>query len=223
MTALCLNIVDQGKSKFRKGFTLVEISIVVMIMAVIFTGIFSVFYTANKISKKGASNKGANRKDILYAMENIRGTLARTYFIDNQKRILFVGKQDGVTGSRNDRVVFATSNPNSEEEGQASVREVSFYLRKMPNPKMEGLSYLIRREDEMIDTFPTQGGVEHVLLENVKSFQMKFSERGDKWVDDWNSRTTKKIPRLIRFEIISLVGNAFVKYESLAHPVILFK
>jgi general secretion pathway protein J len=156
-------------------------------------------------------------------MENIRSTLTRAYFIDNQRRILFVGKQEGALGTRNDRIVFATANPNSEEEGQSSIREVSFYLKLMPGAKLEGLSYLIRREDEMVDSFPTQGGVEHILLENVKSFQIKYSERGDKWVDDWNSRTTKKIPRLIRFEIISLVGNAFVKYESLAHPGILFK
>ncbi|MCZ8342879.1 MAG: prepilin-type N-terminal cleavage/methylation domain-containing protein [Leptospira sp.] len=209
--------------KQSQGFTLVEISIVVMILAVLFTGLFSVFYTANKIARKGSNKKGANRKDILYAMENIRTTLTRAYFIDNQRRVLFVGKQEGAPGTRNDRIVFATANPNAEDEGQSSIREVSFYLKPMPDSKMEGMHYLIRREDEMIDNFPTQGGVEHILIENVKSFQLKYSERGDKWVDDWNSRNTKKIPRLIRFEIISLVGSSFVKYESLAHPGILFK
>ncbi len=207
----------------RKGFTLIEISIVVMVLGSIFTGIFMVFYTSNKIARKGASEKGANRKDILYAIENIRSSIARTYFIDNQRRVLFVGKSEGVTGERNDRIVFCSANPNAEEEDSASVREVSFYLRKMEKPKRPDLYYLIRREDEMVDNFPTQGGIEHILLENVKSFQLKYSERGDKWAEDWNSRTTKKIPRLVRIEIISLVGNAFLKYESLAHPVILFK
>jgi general secretion pathway protein J len=209
--------------RLRKGFTLIEISIVVMVLGSIFTGIFTVFYTSNHIARKGASEKGANRKDILYAVENVRSSIARTYFIDNQRRVLFVGKSDGVAGERNDRIVFCSSNPNAEEEDSASVREVSFYLRRMDKPKRPDLYYLIRREDEMVDNFPTQGGIEHILLENVKSFQLKYSERGDKWIEDWNSRTTKKIPRLVRIEIISLVGNAFLKYESLAHPVILFK
>jgi general secretion pathway protein J len=209
--------------RVRKGFTLIEISIVVMVLGSIFSGIFMVFYTSNNIARKGASEKGANRKEILYAIENIRSSIARTYFIDNQRRVLFVGKAEGASGERNDRIVFCSSNPNAEEEDSASVREVSFYLRKMEKPKRPGLYYLIRREDEMVDNFPTQGGIEHILLENVKSFQLKYSERGDKWAEDWNSRTTKKIPRLVRIEIISLVGNAFLKYESLAHPVILFK
>ncbi|MDZ4726734.1 MAG: type II secretion system protein GspJ [Leptospira sp.] len=209
--------------KLRKGFTLIEISIVVMVLGSIFSGIFMVFYTSNNIAKKGAAQKGANRKEILYAVENIRSSLARTYFIDNQRRVLFVGKSEGAPGERNDRIVFCSSNPNAEEEDSASVREVSFYLRKMQNPKRPDLFYLIRREDEMVDNFPTQGGIEHILLENVKSFQLKYSERGEKWVEDWNSRTTKKIPRLIRIEIVSLAGNAFLKYESLAHPVILHK
>ncbi|MDF3821522.1 type II secretion system protein GspJ [Leptospira sp. 96542] len=207
----------------KNGFTLVEISIVMMILSVLFMGLFTVFYTSNKIAFKGSAKKGANRKDILYAIENIRSTITRTYFIDNQKRILFAGKKEFFSNANNDRLAFATSNPNAEEEGQSSIREVSFYLRQMPNPKLEGLMYLIRREDEMVDVFPTQGGVEHILLENVKSLKFLYSERGDKWVEDWNSRTTKKIPRLVRFEIVALVGNAFVKYESLAHPGILYK
>lgn len=207
----------------RKGFTLIEISVVILLLSVIFTGIFTAFYTANSIAKKGGAKRGANRKEILYAIENVRSALAKTYFVDNQRRILFVGKSDGVSGERNDRLVFSSANPFAEEEEAASVREVSFYLKKMQKPLQPDLFLLIRREDEMVDSFPTQGGIEHVLLENVKSFQLKYSERGDKWVDDWNSRTSKKIPRLIRIEIISLVGNAFLKYESLAHPGILFK
>ncbi|WP_411822690.1 type II secretion system protein GspJ [Leptospira sp. 'Mane'] len=209
--------------KIRRGFTLIEISIVMMVLGSIFTGMFMVFYTSNNIAKKGSSQKGSNRKDILYAVENVRATITRTYYIDNQRRVLFAGKAEGVPGERNDRISFCTSNPFAEEEDSASVREVSFYLRKMENPKMPDLYYLIRREDEMVDSSPTQGGIEHILLENVKSFQLKYSERGDKWVDDWNSRTTKKIPRLVRMEIISLVGNSFLKYESLAHPGILYK
>jgi len=205
----------------KSGFTLIEISIVILLLGVLFTGIFTAFYTANSISKKGGSSN--YRKDILQCIENIRSAIARTYFVDNQRRILFVGKSDGVNGERNDRIVFASSNPNSEEEEAASVREVSFYLKRMDRSKVSDLFYLIRREDEMVDIFPTRGGVEHILIENVKSFQLKYSERGDKWVDDWNSRTSKKIPKLIRIEIIALVGNTYLKYESLAFPGILQK
>ncbi|WCL51348.1 type II secretion system protein GspJ [Leptospira sp. GIMC2001] len=201
--------------------TLIEISIVVMLMSVLFTGIFTTFFMALKISREADPPDGTTRPLLMQSIENIRSTLSRTYFFESQKRLVFIGKNDGGPGERNDRIVFASAHPNAEETDTPSVREVSFYLKKMESKA--GLFQLIRREDDMVDNVPLTGGVEHVLLENVKSFQMKYSERGDKWLDEWNSKTNKKIPRLIRIEIIALVGNQFLKYESLAHPGILFK
>ncbi|MCC5815660.1 MAG: prepilin-type cleavage/methylation domain-containing protein [Leptospira sp.] len=202
--------------------TLIELAIVVALLSVLFTGIFTTFFMALKISREADPPGGSSRKDILYAMENIRSAISRTYFFESQKRLVFIGKNEGVTGSRLDRVVFATAHPNSEDTGKPSVREISLYLKKMEDV-LDDRFYLIRREDDMVDDFPLSGGVEHILLEDVKSFQLKYSERGDKWLDEWNSMTNKKIPRLVRIEIIALVGRKYLKYESLAHPGILFK
>jgi general secretion pathway protein J len=202
--------------------TLIELAIVVALLSVLFTGIFTTFFMALKISREADPPGGSSRKDILYAMENIRSSISRTYFFESQKRLVFIGKNEGVTGGRMDRVVFATAHPNSEDTGKPSVRETSLYLKKMEDV-LDDRFYLIRREDDMVDDFPLSGGVEHILLEDVKSFQLKYSERGDKWLDEWNSMTNKKIPRLVRIEIIALVGRKYLKYESLAHPGILFK
>jgi general secretion pathway protein J len=211
----------QASIRIRLGFTLIEISIVVMLISVLFTGIFTAYFMALKISREANPPGGTTRPLIIQAMENVRGAITRTYFFESQKRLVFIGKNEGVSGERRDRIVFATANPNAEYTESASVQETSFYLKKME--KDPDLFYLIRREDDLVDNFPLTGGVEYVLLENVKSFQIKYSERGDKWLDEWNSKSNKKIPRLIRIEIIALVGRQYLKYESLAHPGILFK
>jgi general secretion pathway protein J len=216
-----MNLKFLQKHKYRKGLTLIEISIVVMLVSMLFIEIFASYFFSLKISREADPPGGVTRTQLIQTIENIRLSFTRTYFFESQKRLVFVGKNEGVTGGRMDKVSFASSNPNSEEMNEPSVREVSFYLKKM-NDK-EDLYLLIRREDDMVDNFPLTGGTEHVLLENVKSFQLKYSERGDKWLDEWNSKSNKKIPRLIRIEIIALVGNQFLKYESLAHPGILFK
>lgn len=206
----------------RLGLTLIELSIVVALLSVLFTGIFTTFFMALKISREADPPGGNTRPAILQSIENIRKAISRSYFFESQKRLVFIGKGEGVTGGRRDRMVFATSHPNSEESGKPSVRETSFYLKKMEDT-LQDHYYLIQREDSMVDDYPLTGGVEHVLLEDVKSFQLKYSERGDKWLDEWNSQTNKKIPRLVRIEIIALVGRKYLKYESLAHPGILFK
>lgn len=209
-------------TNIRRGLTLIEIAIVVALLSVLFTGIFTTFFMALKISRESDPPGGSSRKDILQAIENIRSAISRTYFFESQKRLVFVGKNEGVAGGRLDRIVLSTAHPNSEDTGKPSVRETSFYLKKMEDT-LEDRYYLIRREDDMVDDFPLTGGVEHVLLEDVKSFQLLYSERGDKWLEEWNSTANKKIPRLVRIEIIALVGRKYLKYESLAHPGILFK
>ncbi len=213
---------QRSTRSLRKGLTLIELTIVIAILSVLFTGIFTAFFMALKISREADPPGGSTRKDVLQTIDNIRIALARTFYFENQRRLVFIGKNEGTIGERKDRIVFAQASPNSEEAGIPSVRETSFYLKKMENSDRD-LFYLVRREDDMVDDFPLTGGVEHILLENVKSFQLKYSERGDRWLDEWNSLTNKKIPKLVRIEIIALVGKRYLKYESLAHPGILFK
>lgn len=205
----------------RKGLTLIELSIVVALLGVIFTGIFSTYYTSLKISRNSAPSGGVSRQDIFFALENVRSTFAQTYFVDGHRNLIFIGKTDGVQGGRRDSVVFAANHPNAEEIGAPAIREVAFFLKPMPEKPEE--FYLMRREDEMVDREPQSGGIEHILLEHVLSFQLKYSQRGDKWQDEWDTKDFKKIPKLIRIEIIALVGDTEMKYESLAHPGIFFK
>ncbi|WP_420908952.1 type II secretion system protein GspJ [Leptospira bandrabouensis] len=196
-------------------------SIVVMILGVIFTGIFSTYYTSLRISRESSSPGGAAKRDILLAMENIRSTLAMTYFHQTQRRLIFIGRNDGRGLDRRDRLDFAATHPNSEETSMPEVREVSFYLK----PMLDTPDYyaLIRREDEMVDRYPKSGGTEDTLLNHVKSFQLKYSRTGAKWEDEWDSKLTKVLPRLIRVEMIVNTGKKEVRYETLAFPGILFK
>ena len=208
-------------SKLRIGLTLIELSIVVALLGVIFTGIFSTYYTALKISRNTAPKGGTSKQNIFFALENIRSTISQTYYVDGHRNLVFIGKTDGVQGGRRDTIIFAANHPNSEEIGSPAIREVSFFLKPMENKQEE--YNLIRREDEMVDKDPLNGGIEHILLEHVTSFQLKYSQRGDKWQDEWDTKDVKKVPKLIRIELIAVVGDTEMKYESLAHPGIFFK
>ena len=207
--------------KLRTGLTLIELSIVVALLGVIFTGIFSTYYTALKISRNTAPKGGTSKQNIFFALENVRSTISQTYYVDGHRNLVFIGKTDGVQGARRDKIIFAANHPNSEEIGSPAIREVSFFLKPMENKQEE--FNLIRREDEMVDKDPLNGGIEHILLEHVTSFQLKYSQRGDKWQDEWDTKDVKKVPKLIRIEIIAVVGDTEMKYESLAYPGIFFK
>ncbi len=205
----------------RKGVNLIELAVVVMILGVLFTGIFGAYYAALKISQGSEMKGGAQRKDVFYALENLRSSFSQTFYLPGQRRLIFFAKGEGGQNSRRDMVTFAANHPNSEETGTPAIREVSFFLKKMPSES--DYYYLIRREDEMVDINPDKGGVEHVLLDYVKSFHMKYSLRGDKWQDDWDSKELQKVPKLIRIEFIVKVGKKESRFETLAYPGIYFK
>ncbi|MEM7181832.1 MAG: type II secretion system protein GspJ [Spirochaetota bacterium] len=211
----------------RKGTNLVELAIVVMILGTMFVGIFACYYTALKISKNSAPKIGSSKKDVLYAVENVRKTLTQTFYNTNAKQLVFKGKGSGVGGERSDRLVLAAHHSGSEDIGSPAIREVEFFLREMTEeieiPGAGKYYTLVRREDEMVDNLPLRGGTEHVLLEYVKSFQLKYSTRGIKWLDEWDAKLTKSVPKLIRIEIIALIGKKEVKYETLAFPGLYFK
>lgn len=206
---------ELNKSKLRRGLTLVELAIVVLMLGVIFTGIFGAYYIAWQITRPDPGG-GVNQQSILFAMDNVRSTFSQTFFIPNNKRLVFISKTIGVKGEKRDHVVFAANHPNSDETGSPAVREVAFYLKSMSGTSP--YYSLIRREDEMVDAFPLKGGTEHVLLDYVKSFQLMYSSKADEWEEEWDSRKTQKIPRLIRIEIIAMVGKKEVKYEGLCFP-----
>jgi len=201
--------------------TLIELAVVTAVLSILLVGIFGTYYTALKISRDTNPKNGTTRQNILYALENVRSSLAQTFFIDGHRRLIFIGKNETALGKRLDKVVFAANHVNAEETGTAGVREVSFFLKPMPNETE--FYYLIRREDEMVDSSPESGGVEHILLDYVISFQLKYSQRGDKWIDEWNSKDTKRVPKLIRIEIVALVGENETKYEALAAPGLYYK
>ena len=207
--------------KHRRGLNLIELVIVIGILSTIFVGIFSTYYTALKITNTSAPKGGTTRKDIIYSIENVQSTLAQAFYIQGVKRLVFRGKGEGNPSERTDKVIFAANHPGAEDIGLPAIREVAFYLKKMP--ESNGYYYLIRREDEMVDASPLRGGIEHVLLDHVKSFQLKYTSIGDKWLDAWDTSLTNKLPRLIRIEIIAIVGKQEVKYESLAFPGLFFK
>lgn len=214
-------------ASYRKGTNLIELAVVIMILSTLFVGIFAAYYTAMKIANSTSSESGTTRKEVLYAVENVRKTMTQTFYNANSRRLLFRGTGEGVRGERTDRVVFAAHHSGAEDVGLPAIREVEFFLRAMEDDFQKASSnknyQLIRREDEMVDKLPLRGGTEHILLEYVHSFQLKYSTRGVKWLDEWDSKTTKSIPKLIRIEIIALVGRKEVKYETLAFPGLFFK
>jgi general secretion pathway protein J len=184
---------NRSGTGLRSGFTLVELSIVILVLSVLFSMMFGIYFSVSRLitdSKKNLIDKSAS----VLALENIRSSLSQVYFQDDVKRLVFFGRKNGNDDNRRDVITFAASNPGSEELGIPEVREVSYYID-------EQTFSLMKREDMHVDEDPGQGGNHHVLLANVKSLQFSYSSGNGEWFDTWNSVRSKKIPYLIRIRM----------------------
>lgn len=198
------------KSRGRRGLTLVELSIVLLVMSMLLGIMFGVYGSIANISKT-VSPSMEKKRTALAALEMIRSSLNQTFYRSDQDRLVFLGRKGGDGDSRSDRITFAAVHPGAAEVGMPEVREVSYYL-----DTNEGILY--KREDSFVDDNPGEGGNHYAILSDVISFELSYSLKGKSWVEEWNSKLLKKIPLLIRIQVRTKVGNTIERFETLANP-----
>ncbi|EHQ05877.1 type II secretion system protein GspJ [Leptonema illini] len=210
--------------RLRRGLTLAELSIVILLMSILFTIMFSTFFAASRIEKNTSPANDA-RTAALLALNLVQNSLNQAYYVPELDRLVFYGKSEGTGDSRSDVISFATVFPGSDAVGLPAVREVSYYLKRKD---VSSPGALYRREDQNVDDQPYTGGVHYKILDNVESFKLTYSLNGKDWVDTWSSKASRRFPRLIRIEILvrvgaknedgKLEGGRLERFESLASP-----
>jgi len=203
------------KNRARNGFSLVEISVVILIMSILFSVIFGFYFGISRIAKK-ESPLSIQQYKILTVLNNMRTSLNQAYFHGKLKRLVFVGKNAEFGGKERDRLTFAAVHPGAERSGVPAVREVSFYVKADPNSQ-DDLGTLIRREDQLVDKNPGEGGLHYPLLKNVVSLSFSYSVNGRKFHESWHHRDRNRLPRLIKIILVVKVGAREERFETIAY------
>lgn len=212
--------------KHRSGLTLVELSIVILILAILLTSLFGVYYGATRMINKSAPVSVARQQSLL-ALEMVRTSINNTFYEPELERLVFFGKSSGSQDSRQDHLTFSSAVAGAEQTGSPEIREVSFYLKE--DNERPGSYTLMRREDEHVDRYPGKGGTHYPVLEGVRSLKFRYSLNAKDWSDSWNTKRTRRIPRLVQIEIQVITDQAadgsglkVEKFESLAAPGLYF-
>lgn len=200
----------------RRGFTIAELAIFVLLLSMLFTVMFGAFFGVSRIIKN-AGPRSRELADATLALEILRSTIGQTYYHPDAERIVFFARQDRNTST--DRLTFAAVHPVGGT-GSSMVREVSFYLKKMEErgPNGEEYYYLMKREEEPVDKNPGEGGLHYVILSRVTSLKFKYSLNGREWSDKWNTKQSRRIPRLIQIQLSAIVSGKARTFETIASP-----
>jgi type II secretion system protein J len=200
-----------------KGFTLVELMLSVLILAILMTMIYGV--VSSTIEAQNRIEEVTGGSEIGSAiLAQIRQDLEGAFLPKNDEEYFVATDAKGGGGDR-DRIDLVTSTVSygAEREGDEavfhSVNEVGYQLSE--NRRESGLGVLYRREDLFVDREPLRGGKLTEFYDRVVHFNLSFWN-GEKWVKDWNNkRDGGKLPRAVQVELRILVTERNVKDHAL--------
>ncbi len=184
----------------NRGFTLIEITVATAIASLIMVLLYSSYQSTFK-SIKRMSGHAEFYENINLAISKINRDISNAYFNRDNKDISFIGNVVGESST----IHFVTINhcdynirgDMREASPYSDVREVGYFLKEDPDPVIQDLYFLMKREDLHFDDEPESGGIENALLVNVKELKFEFRQQND-WTDRWDSRRDYKFPEAVR-------------------------
>ncbi len=206
---------NENQRLFRRGFTLIELSIVILILGILVTVMFTTLGSLLQIISSASPYADA-KKQTFFALQVLRSGINQAYYLRNQKRLWFIGRKDGDGDFRQDRLTFASVDPSASELGLPSVREVSYYLR--PNPEKAASYILTTREDQIIDDEPGKGGAHYEILSNVQSLKFRYTRNGKDWYEEWDNKKYRSLPLYVEIELKIEIQSKVHSFTVLARP-----
>lgn len=192
------------KASNQSGFTLIEIVLALGILA--FISLFAINTLRDQIDTR-------TRLEVVYGAQH--GVhIAMSRLVDDLRHAYITSKADAATrlGSltlkpallaRSSARVWAfTTQSNRSFVGnsaEGNIAVVGYTLRQ--NPEDSSLTQLVRRLDTSMNDSLERGGVEQVLVPDVKNFKLVFWDGNDFQTEDWDtssSATQGKLPKMIK-------------------------
>jgi general secretion pathway protein J len=182
------------------GFTLLEVVISVGILAVILTIVYNTFNSSMK-AFTAMENEGdayAQARIVLARMEEEIASIYISDISDEKNKTGLLGEDRDEYDLPADSLHFTSLSHIrwTKDSRESELCEIGYYLEKD-----EETGFLFRREDWNVDGTLEEGGRPLELAEGVDGLNFKYYD-GNEWVDEWDSRIKKGLPKAIEVELI---------------------
>lgn len=191
----------------RRGFTLVELMLAILIMAIMMSIIYGVVVSTVSAAKRVEEITAASEVGPAI-LTRLRADLEAAFLPKEGE--FFVGVKKPGAGNDRDRIDFISSDvaygaENDVEEPRFhSINEIGYQV--LESRKDPGLGILYRREDFFIDSDPLKGGRLTQLYDRVRSLSIRYYD-GKEWRPDWSSKAQKGLPKAVEIELKILVSH----------------
>ena len=217
-----MNIVKRTSNRIRRrGFTLVEVLVVMTLLGFLLTTMFSLYFFLAKQSSnqhQGVLENG----EALQAMNSLARDLNNIYFEPNwdkdRKNIAF--DKNIIANKKLDSLTFPTTNLFSNPNAMKSkIRTVSYFVQEK---ELTDTLILYRSEDAFVVTKDENRGIAVPILKNIQKLEIEFSINGTTWLDNWDYSITGTLPRYIRVHFAWIENKKAKEFVFEARPPLLW-
>lgn len=184
------------KHHFKKGFTLVEVLITSVIIAIMSLAIYSVFANGVTIWRRGTESKTYERR-LRINLEKMTGELRNTFKFSS---IPFEGEEDSI---KFPALISMAYNTEEEQIVYQSVGRIIYFYDKSEEA-------LYKRTEDYAGVFNEKEDDEDegaLLISNVSELEFSFcyldNATGNyKWKDDWKKEEQETIPQAVKINMV---------------------
>ena len=200
--------------KNERGFTLVELLIVIGLSGFIFTTLMAVYLQVKKLAyeQTRVSNQSAA---VIEFGTAISYDLANLIFEKYNVRQVFQVEKELHGGKRFDAFVF----PSAALYANPSVLQArSFMVSYFVERDKDGQNYtLYRAEDMYVDYRNLYRGVAVPMVKLVDEFKVEGSNNGVDYEESWDYKSRRQVPRYVRITVryrVSENSNEISEYAT---------
>ena len=191
----------------RKGFTLVEMLVAIVILAVVLTIAYSVFSSSYSALHRVNPDRDPFQTARLI-LDRMTEEIQSAYHRPGLGYTGFVGKSDEKDEAPWDSLTFSTMANFYWIKKVEGINESDFLRISYTLVEDEEERRLMRAQDPAFGPFEddwetlssTERGV-HQLADGVWGIDLRYFD-GEDWVEDWNSADQEKLPRAVEVKLI---------------------
>lgn len=200
-----LRIAHEAPRVTKGGFTLVELLISVVIVALVGTAVYAVFANGINAWRRGMEIKIYERKARL-TLEKIARELRNSFKFSN---IAFEGEEDFL---RFPALISAASDSSRDPESHYEVGRITYFYDKKGDA-------LCKKEEiypEVFDEKKRGFAQKKVLIQQLRELKLSYcyfdNATGNyKWKDDWKKEEQDTIPQAVKIKMIFEEGKGLPK------------
>ena len=177
----------------RRGFTLLEILIAVVILGIIMAALYGSYFTVLRARERSALGMEA-RRELGSTIDLLRREIAASVYNRGDKHLRFVVEDRDIFGKPASNLELTTLAPPSNQlHKESGIVTVQYCLAE----KEKRLILTRREQDSVLESAET---ATYPQMERISSFLVECHD-GSKWVRSWNTDLNMTLPKMVRITV----------------------